>query len=186
MGDKWYMAGTEGTGQYVVIAVSPLGRVGFRRLNGETRVRLEPENKKVATEAGMYEIISTGWKRPDWSDKRRYRFSMVPHTAVEAVKALDLALKAIGLEGVQFNPFDGKDWVEKLAESYGMNAVDLRKVLAPVQVSQYALDELKAATGRLIGYAKAIKGVKVSDLPVVVAEMNEQAARVVTLLKNLG
>ncbi len=186
MGDKWYMAGTEGTGKYTVIAMSPLGRVGFRRLNGETRVRLEPESEKAATEAEMYDSIPAGWKRPEWNKGNRRRFSMVPHTAAEAVKALDLALKVIGLEGVQFNPFDGKDWVEKLAESYGMSADNLREVVAPVQVPQEVLKELRVTAGRLVAYGKNIRGVRVSDLPNVVAAMDDLATKLAALLKSLG
>ncbi len=66
----FYMAGTEKTGEYVVVVVTPLGRIGYRVLGDDTfRVRLEPSD---VTEKLIAKLAS--WKQPD---KEQKRFSTV-------------------------------------------------------------------------------------------------------------
>jgi hypothetical protein len=103
--NKWYMAGTEGTGKYVVIASSALGRVGFRDLGGSVRVRVEPTNAEKAKDmAGTF----AGWKQPD----KQLRFSLVVSGKKDVNKAVKLALKSIA--GIlKVNPA-APDWAKAL------------------------------------------------------------------------
>jgi len=105
---KFYMAGTDGTGEYAVVAVSVLGRIGYRRLDdGSTRVRVEPFNEDSA--AAMATALS-GWKQPD---KNQFRFSMAA-TGNNAVAAMEAGLHALGFpEDVEFNPA-ASGWREEL------------------------------------------------------------------------
>jgi hypothetical protein len=92
---EWYMAGTEGTGQYAVILKTDLGRVGFRLTGGYARVRVEPSNEEAA--AKLAEKFPIGWKQPSMIGE--FRFSKVFYTSDEAVKAIERAIKALGTEG---------------------------------------------------------------------------------------
>lgn len=70
----FYMAGTENTGSYVVLANSGFGRVGVRYLaDGTVRVRVEPSNEIGAGELAA--ILGEGWKQP--GDGGQPRFSRV-------------------------------------------------------------------------------------------------------------
>jgi hypothetical protein len=54
MRGKWYMTGTEETGEYVVILSTRLSRVGYRDLqNGYYRIRVEPKpgGRSITSEA---------------------------------------------------------------------------------------------------------------------------------------
>ena len=102
--EKFHMAGTEGTGQYLVLAVSPAGRVGYRVLNGKVRIRLEPASETAEDE--MRELFS-GWKQPN---EEQFRFSTVVENGPVVVEAVEKALAAIGVNaGVEFNPA-AADW----------------------------------------------------------------------------
>ena len=60
---SFFMAGTEGTGEYVVIANSDFGRVGVRHLsNDRVRVRVEPKTEVGASELAA--VCGDGWKQP--------------------------------------------------------------------------------------------------------------------------
>ncbi|MCX6778626.1 MAG: hypothetical protein NTU97_00125 [Candidatus Magasanikbacteria bacterium] len=99
------MAGTERTFKYVVVALTPKGRVGYRDLGNELfRVRVEPQNGSTA-ELGTNFLRENGWKQP--GDNNQNRFSRVlnlngPDNVIEVVR---LSLLALGEEdGVVFNP----------------------------------------------------------------------------------
>lgn len=84
------MAGTEETYEYVVVAVSKLGRVGVRNLGGgQYRVRLEPSDLEAAEE--MQERFAD-WKQPN---NEQFRFSTVATGEFAMQKALRSALQAI-------------------------------------------------------------------------------------------
>lgn len=96
---KWYMAGTEGTGEYVVIASSPNGRVGYRLLknSGSVRIRIEPDGafaRVWESNPGSLAVLSkdAGWKQPsEWNN----RFSLVTYDTVKAIEAIELALRLL-------------------------------------------------------------------------------------------
>lgn len=71
---EFYMAGTEKTGEYFVVAVSSLGRVGCRDLGWGFRVRVEPSSEAAAAELAMV-LQAPEWKQP--GDDGQNRFSCV-------------------------------------------------------------------------------------------------------------
>lgn len=88
--NPWYMAGTEGTGEYKVVAVSDIGRVGYRVLaGGSVRVRVEPEQGNSSLFGSHFP--SPDWKQPDgWQN----RFSAVV-SAAEADETIRYALRVL-------------------------------------------------------------------------------------------
>ena len=100
---KFFMAGSEGTGQYVVIARTARGRVGIRALCGtvdsidslhEARIRVEPFNRPGVV-AKMAPIL-TGWKQP--GEDGQHRFSRVVNAeSAHVLDPLKAAFKAIGI-----------------------------------------------------------------------------------------
>ncbi len=106
-GDWTYMPGTEGTGEYVVVAATDMGRVGYRELEGGYRIRVEPLNDREL------QLLSgrSGWKQLGEDDQPRYSTivgsaedsseeeegSEKPEASIEELKpTLVLAMKAIG------------------------------------------------------------------------------------------
>lgn len=76
--NQFYMAGTEGTGEYKVVAVSDLGRVGYRELPGSrvrVRVELNPDTQLSLFQEAFPE---NEWKHPDFW---QHRFSTVIDSA---------------------------------------------------------------------------------------------------------
>lgn len=95
--DKWHMAGTEGTGEYRVLAMNDTGRLGFRVLeNGKVRIRIEPTTEGKATLAETF-TVDAGWKQP--GDFGQQRFSKVVSMGDETISTVVAALKAMRKEG---------------------------------------------------------------------------------------
>jgi hypothetical protein len=90
---KWYMAGTEGTGEYQVIARNALGRLGFRSLGSLIRVRVEPSSDETASQLAESFSRERGWKQP--GDNGENRFSCVVTIGDTAVKTVEGALKSL-------------------------------------------------------------------------------------------
>jgi hypothetical protein len=123
--NPFYMAGTEGTGKYVVIAKTGRGRVGVRPLDGCTldtmvgadhaRIRVEPVTQKSAARIAGVLTVAKGWKRP--GDDGQRRFSRVVYDGGEKLKLqITKALTAIGVGNglkVTMNPKAPK-WARKL------------------------------------------------------------------------
>ncbi len=102
--NKFYMAGTEGTGTYRVPLVAPwVGRVGFRRLGDYTRIRVEPYNKWGRMVLARFLTRETGWKQP--GDGRQDRFSIVVYgsQADTIVRRLKWVLGVFGGGNVRLN-----------------------------------------------------------------------------------
>jgi len=97
------MAGTEHTFEYVVVAVTSRGRVGYRKLgDGSYRVRVEPSTLTEANRLTLAEIFN----RPTWKqvgDEYEFRFSTVVSSKEERDSALKLALDALGTESREVN-----------------------------------------------------------------------------------
>lgn len=95
--EQWYMAGTEGTGEYLVVADSAVAKVGFRCLvDGAFRVRVEPKTGAASDVLAKLLTEDKGWKQPDgW----HLRFSQVytdPAAAIAAIEKVVAALKRRG------------------------------------------------------------------------------------------
>ncbi|MES2007006.1 MAG: hypothetical protein V4436_02780 [Patescibacteria group bacterium] len=126
--NAFYMAGTEGTGRYVVIAKTARGRIGVRALGGclvdqitklvNARVRVEPV-KKSATVTKMADVLSIGggWKQP--GDDGEHRFSTVVEGGGKKLKLrVEKALVALGAGSLvtEVNP-DAPAWAKDLVSS---------------------------------------------------------------------
>jgi len=112
--DPWYMAGTEGTGEYVVVVRTRLGRVGYRLLGGGSyRIRVEPEAPISASLARLL-TPSSGWKQPGSQGQDRY--SLVVGEKLFP-NALGLAIRALGPEdaGAVINPA-APEWIQRIVE----------------------------------------------------------------------
>lgn len=111
--DKFYMAGTEGTGEYTVTLVTDRGRVGFREYRpGKFRVRVEPETASSAASMTADFQRGDGWKQP--GDSSQNRFSLVVSGEAEMQQVVAHAVRALMRDSktVQAN---GPDWALKLA-----------------------------------------------------------------------
>jgi hypothetical protein len=87
---KYRMAGTEGTNAYRVVALTDMGKVGFRALSGGTvRVRVEPVNGSK-----LGRSFKSNWKKP--GQDGQHRFSTVVEGEKAIKNALAIALKAVG------------------------------------------------------------------------------------------
>ncbi len=82
-GNPFYMAGTEGTGQYVVILATQFARVGIREYpklgSGKFRVRIEPSRsgspglcRPLLPVLNCFFPTSAGWKQPGQGGQWRY------------------------------------------------------------------------------------------------------------------
>ncbi len=113
---KFFMAGTEGTGLYIVLLLSALGRIGIRALSGGIfRVRVEPASTEAAAILAPA-FPSSNWKQP--GNAGQDRFSTEVRGGEDALKSTLLpacqALLAV-LEGVEVNP-DAPSWFKDLAQ----------------------------------------------------------------------
>jgi hypothetical protein len=103
---KFDMAGTEGTHQYLVPVTTEQGRVGFRVLHGQVRVRVEPADPRAAGQLARHFPREDGWKQPEpWG---QFRFSKVfPLNSREQAEAVigevERVIKALGTSGRRWN-----------------------------------------------------------------------------------
>lgn len=99
----WTMAGTEGTGEYQVLAESSFGRVGYRLLGNHVRIRVEPASDAHAAKMAQVLTRASGWKQP--GDGGQNRFSIVLPKDEAAVETLKQAFALIKRgRPLQYNP----------------------------------------------------------------------------------
>jgi hypothetical protein len=72
---KWYMAGTESTGEYIVIGENALGRIGFRVFSDRVRIRIEAPGGVEGEDqqeclSRLAELFDERWKQPSESCPR--------------------------------------------------------------------------------------------------------------------
>jgi hypothetical protein len=99
LNNPWHMAGTEGTGKYTVVAQSALGRIGFRTLGNDVRVRVEPVSSE-ASKALAEQFPTSSWKQPEPFGQKR--FSIVV-AADQAIAVVERAIKALGRDSLERN-----------------------------------------------------------------------------------
>lgn len=112
---KFYMGGTEGTGEYVVPVVSNRAAVGFRALSGGSyRVRIEPRSASSAKTLAANFPADSGWKQPGDSDQNR--FSLVVHGEEALKETIAAAARAVTrfARTVEVNS-EAPDWAAALA-----------------------------------------------------------------------
>jgi hypothetical protein len=116
MPSTWEMAGTEGTGKYVVPLRTSLGRIGYRELGGSYRLRLEPTAEGDASIAKIL-TAAAGWKQPgDGQD----RYSKVVSLG-ELRSVLEFAIRTLGQGGARLveNP-DAPSWTREVIDRVRM------------------------------------------------------------------
>jgi len=130
--DKFYMAGTEGTGRYIVVLAGALGRVGYRALdNGQFRIRIEP----ASPEAGSKLRASfPGYK--EGVGGKEYRFSTVTHGEDRMRTEIGRAIKAlVPGAAVEVNPA-APDWAKDLVEAAaGETVVESKPAPSPADTA---------------------------------------------------
>jgi hypothetical protein len=94
--DPFYMAGTEGTGKYNVVVVTPAVSIGVRNFGGGFRVRVELTGPKPPVALGRALTPVKGWKQP--GDGGQQRYSKVARDAAGAEALVTEALQALGLK----------------------------------------------------------------------------------------
>lgn len=88
------MAGTEGTGQYLVIGRTSSGRIGIRPLRGgQVRVRIEPVSSQAASTLSEHFPREKCWKQPGDSGEDRFSRVIVGEAGIVVVEQ---AIKALG------------------------------------------------------------------------------------------
>ncbi len=120
MNKLFFMAGTEGTGEYKVAVVTNRAKVGYRDLGqGRYRLRVEPTNPSAnETLAGAFPL--EGWKQP--GDSGQNRFSTVIYSGeTELEQVLTAAVKAVVrfARAVRVNP-DAPAYVKAVASDKGV------------------------------------------------------------------
>lgn len=94
--DRWYMAGTDYTGEYRVIAMNDAGKIGVRPLGNHVRIRIEPCSPEAAQALAGTFSLEQGWKQPDMLNPR---FSLFTTRGEDAVKTVEDALRALAKTG---------------------------------------------------------------------------------------
>jgi TIR domain len=126
MRNKWYMAGSDGTGEYVVVLSTRLGRVGYRQLEGSYRIRVEPGYTDQSPLARLL-TRSLGWMQP--GDEGQNRYSIVVPTE-RLPGELEFAIRALEPRGVEdeVNPLIPA-WIQRIVEQ----AIQSKPVRGPVR-----------------------------------------------------
>ncbi len=114
--DTFVMAGTEGTGEYVVPLKTNHGAVGYRpdRARGVYRVRVEPDSAEAADRLAP---TFPGWKQPGNAGQPRFSTEVDIEDRAGLLAALTLAGAALKVDAqwVRGN-VDAPDWAYALAK----------------------------------------------------------------------
>lgn len=121
MASSWHMAGTEGTGEYVVVLHTRLGRVGYRLLRDYARIRVEPSPKGSSILSTVL-TWSRGWKQP--GDSAQNRFSIVVQRE-QLAYALGFAIRSLepATAKAELNPTI-PGWIKWIVEQAIQDPID--------------------------------------------------------------
>jgi len=114
---KFFMAGTEGTGEYIVPLITNRGAVGFRFLGGQTyRIRIEPATRADGVAMAASFPRTREFKQP--GDGGQDRFSTVVTTVGELYRVVGDAITELcaGATDADINQA-APSWSTRLAES---------------------------------------------------------------------
>jgi len=121
---KFYMAGTDKTGEYVVVAVNSAGKLGYRDLGCDFRTRFEPSE---ATQSAVAEVLTkhTGWKQPD--DDGGLRFSRLAEgDKANLLDALRTCLHLMEQHGDSLDiNGEAPDWAKKICGAPSSSRADI-------------------------------------------------------------
>ena len=123
---RFKMAGTENTGNYIVVGYSGRGRIGIRVLSGNAgalagvriaRIRVEPtEVTRTVAKVGAMLTRQLGWKQV--GDDEQHRFSIVHTVSAGIEEAVVRGIASLGVtESLVFrtNP-NAPQWLKDLVE----------------------------------------------------------------------
>ena len=99
----WIMAGTEGTNMYLVLASSSFGRIGYRLLGHQVRIRLEPATEAHADKIAEVLTQDDGWKQPGSGGQNRFSICLPRGNAAVAELRLAFGLIKRG-RPIKYNP----------------------------------------------------------------------------------
>lgn len=109
---KFFMAGTEGTGEYLVYVITAIARLGVRSLrSGSYRIRVEPLDGADISAVSAMLTPALGWKQPGHNGQNRWSEVV----ALEMLRAsIALVLKAIQADAASdWNP-EAPEWARSL------------------------------------------------------------------------
>lgn len=119
---NFYMRGTSGEGDYLVIAYTDRGKIGYRPLPPyEHRVRIEPEESAINDIA---ESFKQHWASPEGGN---IRFSRYVTDNKEFLEVLIDGLKALKGKNLTINPA-APAWTQRLAEKYSVPERDEKEI----------------------------------------------------------
>ena len=111
--DKFFMSGTEGTGEYFVLLISALGRIGYRLLGfNEYRVRVEPVSKDVVEEMSMH-FDQSCWKQPGVEGQQRWSRMVAGGQNLKSALTTAITSMVEVSDTFEINP-DAKTWALEL------------------------------------------------------------------------
>jgi hypothetical protein len=112
--DPWYMAGTEGTGEYLVVFRTSLGRVGYRLLErgASYRIRVEPEASGRSQLARQ--LTKPQWKQPGNQGQNRFSAEVREEELLSVVGIAIHALEPNDV-GAEIGPL-APEWVQRIVE----------------------------------------------------------------------
>lgn len=119
MAKNFRMAGTEGTNEYVGLAVTDRGALAFRRLHGEcARIRVEPV-PNFGNEVATVLTREHGWKQ--LGDDNQNRLSTVAYSPEQEDRVVAMAFVGLGVESVKhLTPAVSKAMLASIADTLGI------------------------------------------------------------------
>lgn len=142
---KWYMAGTDGSGQYVVVAEGERGRVGYREIQpGIYRIRFEPRMDAESAELELIKATLSDWCPPQSGPSGdTFRFSILGKGKNALRYGISLGIQALGTIEA-FNPAAPEYLTNLIDSPYDLEA---EPVESPPQKSGYWIGKKACKTG---------------------------------------
>ncbi len=139
----FYMSGTEGTGLFIV-PIKADGRVGYRVIDGGTRIRVRVEPARNGASRLNSTFPSGTWKQPSDGGQNRYSL-VIPNSQVELEKVLATVVAALVEKGgsVKINketPAFARDLAERVVL---VGVAKSLKVPGSNAASRWTLDTLR-------------------------------------------
>ena len=149
--DQWFMAGTEGTGEYFVLLISALGRIGYRMLGfNEYRVRVEPVSGDVVEQMSVH-FDQSCWKQPGVEGQQRW--SRMVAGGQNLASALSIAITSMVevADTFDINP-DAKMWALELIVEAKEKFAQANEASTDVDVNDKAVCYEGEAVDNSVGY----------------------------------
>jgi len=131
---NFFMAGTEGTGEYVVVLKTSQGTVGYRAdtARGVYRVRVEPADAAAAERLAKH-FPAPQWKQPGDGSQPRFSSTYPVDGSIESVIAAACQALEDGAEWTRVND-SAPDWARHASGSDEQERAELTAVLRRIGV----------------------------------------------------